>query len=291
MSYMHISNLYRPEAQAIFLFRECYALEKIHGTSAHIAWKDGKVSYFAGGENYTNFVALFNEADLIKKFTAMGHDDVKVPGEAYGGKQQGMSGTYGKNLKFIAFECLVGERWLSVPDAEAVAKSLGLEFVFYVKIPTEWAAIDAERDAPSVQAVRNGITEPKKREGVVLRPLIEVTTNNGGRIVAKHKGAEFQETKTPRSTDPTKLKVLSEAGAVADEWVTEMRLTHVLDKISAEQQVIENMRNIIAAMVEDVLREGSGEIVDSKEVRGAIGKKSATMFKERLNERARAKTG
>ncbi len=291
MGYAHIENLYREAAQIIFMFRECFALEKIHGTSAHVSWKDGEVKFFAGGENHTNFVALFDLEKLKELFTAMGKPEVTVYGEAYGGKQQGMSGTYGKNLKFIAFDVEVGDRWLSVPDAETVAKSLGLEFVFYVKIPTEWAAIDAERDAPSVQAVRNGITEPKKREGVVLRPVIEVTTNNGGRIVAKHKGAEFQETKTPRSTDPAKLQVLSEAGAVADEWVTEMRLTHVLDKIPAEQQVIENMRNIIAAMVEDVLREGSGEIVDSKEVRGAIGKKSATMFKERLNERARAKTG
>ena len=32
MSYMHIDNLYKN--QDILLFKECYALEKIHGTSA-----------------------------------------------------------------------------------------------------------------------------------------------------------------------------------------------------------------------------------------------------------------
>ena len=32
MGYLHIENLYK--AQDILLFRECYALEKVHGTAA-----------------------------------------------------------------------------------------------------------------------------------------------------------------------------------------------------------------------------------------------------------------
>jgi hypothetical protein len=32
MAYLHIENLYK--ARDIMLFRECYAMEKIHGTSA-----------------------------------------------------------------------------------------------------------------------------------------------------------------------------------------------------------------------------------------------------------------
>ena len=39
MGYLHVPNLYRPEAQAILEFKRLYALEKIHGTSAHIQWK------------------------------------------------------------------------------------------------------------------------------------------------------------------------------------------------------------------------------------------------------------
>ncbi len=34
MGYLHIDNLYKN--QTIRLFRECYALEKVHGTSAHV---------------------------------------------------------------------------------------------------------------------------------------------------------------------------------------------------------------------------------------------------------------
>ena len=80
MGYMHIENLYRPIAQSILLFREVYALEKVHGTSAHIAWRtvDGntQLSFFAGGESHANFVALFDAAALTQTFTALGHPDV-----------------------------------------------------------------------------------------------------------------------------------------------------------------------------------------------------------------------
>lgn len=39
---------------------------------------------------------------------------------------------------------------------------------------------------------------------------------------------------------------------------------------------------VIDAMVEDVLREASGEIVDSKEARAAIGRRAAQLFRARL---------
>ena len=48
MGYRHIENLYK--SQTILQFRECWALEKIHGTSAHVRWSDGKVWFHSGGE-------------------------------------------------------------------------------------------------------------------------------------------------------------------------------------------------------------------------------------------------
>jgi len=283
MGYEHIDNLYK--SQEILMFKEIYSLEKIHGTSAHIGWKEGKVHYFSGGEKHTNFVALFNEEQLAKAFQGLGVAEAVVYGEAYGGKQQGQSHRYGKSLKFIAFDVKIGDSWLSVPQAEEIVKSLGLEFVSYNKIPTDLAAIDKERDAMSVQAVRNGITEPQIREGVVLRPLVELTKNNGKRIIAKHKRDEFGERATPQKVvDPEKLKVLQEANAIAEEWVTMERLKHVLDKMPPETGM-EQTGNVIKAMIEDVYREGKGEIVESREAGAAIGKKTALMFKQFFKDR------
>lgn len=302
---MHINNLYK--SQDILLFKECYALEKIHGTSAHITWKRNpsneaqyQLVFFSGGTKHENFVKLFDKDELIKRFTAMGitDRDITVYGESYGGKEQGMSHTYGDKGKFIVFDVQIGECWLDVPKAEKVAQDLGLEFVHYRKIPTDMAAIDAERDYPSVQAIRNGIStcvnlfgpveNPKKREGVVLRPLIEVTKNNGERIICKHKGDDFRETASPRPVvDPEKAKVLSDAQDIAHEWVTPMRLQHVLDKMPGH--CMEKMRDIIAAMTEDVLREGAGEIVDNPTVRKAISTKTALSYKEFLKSQIGSK--
>ena len=171
MGYMKIPNLYKEID--ILAFKECYAMEKIHGTSAHISWKEGKVGFFSGGEKHEKFVALFDEDELTEKFTELFDCDVIVFGEAYGGKQQGMSHTYGKELKFVVFDVKVNETWLDVPNAEDVTNKLGLEFVYYNKISTDLKDIDAERDRPSTQAKRNGIEEDKISEGVVLRPLSE----------------------------------------------------------------------------------------------------------------------
>lgn len=314
MGYMHIENLYK--IQDILLFKECYALEKIHGTSAHISWNGNELRFFSGGESHEKFAALFDSETLKAKLLEKGFipgREVIIYGEAYGGKQQGMSDTYGKTLKFIVFDVMVDNHWLNVPNADDLTKSLGLEFVYYVKVSTDLKELDAQRDAPSMQAIRNGISDivsfgvlvdtdkkiehsdvlggqvlnPKKREGVVLRPLIELTKNNGARIICKHKGDEFRETATPRKVvDPAKMQILADAEKVADEWITPMRLQHILDKLPGH--CMERMREIIAAAIEDVLREGSGEIVDSDAVRKAIGKKTAIEYKRFLQSKLAA---
>ena len=76
---------------------------------------------------------------------------------------------------------------------------------------------------------------------------------------------------------------MEDAKAISEEWVTEMRLSHVLDKLPKDIN-IESMKLIIDAMVEDVYREGKGEIVESKEVIKAISSKTAIMFKNKLRK-------
>jgi len=291
MGYLHIDNLYKPSAQAILLFKECYALEKIHGTSAHLSWKPGirgDVRYFAGGESHERFMALFDHAALIAKCQEIfALDNVTIYGEAYGGKQQGMSGTYGKELHFAAFDVRVGEAWLSVPNAHDVCAKLGIEFVAYEKVSTDLDCLNYERDRDSRQALRNGMGPGHKQEGVVLRPLIELTTNNGGRIICKHKRDEFKETKTAREVSPEAAQALADAEAIATEWVTPMRLQHILQKLPAGIGM-ESTRDVIAAMVADVYREGAGEIVESREASKAIGVAAAWLFRQHLQAALRA---
>lgn len=287
MGYYEIENLYKD--QRILMFKECYALEKIHGTSAKVIYKRDnghpKVLLASGGAHLAEFSALFSVPQLLIRFGMLDAENVTVYGEAYGGKMQAMSHTYGKQLKFVVFEVKIGDNWLSVDNADHVAtRILDLEFVHYNRIHTTLEALDAERDAPSVQAVRNGITEPREREGVVLRPIVELVGNDGKRIITKHKGEKFRETATHRKIiNPDKLQVLKEAKAIADEWVTDMRLTHVLQAFP-DTVGLKDIPSIIKSMYDDVIKESKGEIEVTNDLRKAIGTNTARLFKKRVQE-------
>jgi len=76
----------------------------------------------------------------------------------------------------------------------------------------------------------------------------------------------FSERATPQKVvDSDKLKVLTDAKAIAEEWCVPARLKNVLSHMPADLG-IEGMRQVIVAMQEDILREAAGEIVSSREV-------------------------
>jgi len=284
MGYQHIPNLYKE--QAILAFPECYALEKIHGTSAHIKFTRVHdavdVHFFSGGANHETFTALFDPVALAERIHngRVVFNELVIYGEAYGGKLQGMSATYGPSLKFVAFEVMLNGEYLNIPDAQCIVKDLGLEFVFYARIKTTLTEIDAQRDAPSVQAQRNGITDPKVREGVVLFPLVQCRDHRGNRIFAKHKRDEFRETSTPRVVTEKSIEIVN-AEKAANEFVTEMRLEHVLDKLP-DHDITHMGSRIIPAVQEDILREGAGEVVDGPALRKEIARRTAILYKHRM---------
>ncbi len=286
MGYRHIGNLYKN--QTILLFKECYAMEKVHGTSANIKYKasNDEVTLFSGGSSHAVFKTLFNKEELLVKFREMQQEHIIIFGEAYGGKCQGMSDSYGKELKFVAFEVKINNYWLSVPNAEEICNNLNIEFIPYEKIPCTIECIDKERDRDSIVGFRRVGKYGIKREGVVLRPLQElVNQDQEAPIRAKHKREEFNETRTSRKVvDPKFQEVLENANDIAREWVTMMRLKHVLDKLPK----IENMTAVpmvMKAMLEDIIREGKDEIIDNKLTRKAIQKHTVILLKKYLNNK------
>jgi len=305
MGYMHINNLYKD--QTVLMFKELYALEKLHGTSANLSYhKNPEVKFtdpgttsqfratvknspscvvtmFSGGASIVLFEQLVNMQDFANACDAMNIESMVVHGELYGGSQQKQAYRYGPDLKFGVFDININGTWLTVPDAADVAAKLGLEFVHYDKIPGTPEACDEARDKKSVQAYRNGMGMDKFMEGVVLRPLTEVTDSRGNRVMAKHKRPEERETATDRKVeDPAKLAVLSDALEIANEWVTETRLDHVLDKIPGAG--LRETGQVLKAMLEDVFREAGLEIIDTKEARDAITTKTRMMFHARVKK-------
>lgn len=282
MGYMHIENLYK--CQDILAFKRCYALEKIHGASGSVVFnieKPDQLEYDDGAEGMERFKALF-PMDLYAKIKALGAAKVSIFGEVHGGSCHSMSMVYGKEMRFSVFDIQIDEMWLAVPNMADVAKELGLEVVYFEEGPTDMDWINAQMAAPSVQAKRLGMGDNHPREGVVLRPPFEVRKNNDERVIAKHKGEKFSERATPQKVvDPERLKVLADANGIAEEWVTPMRMTHVLQKFPRDVG-LQQTKDVISAMIEDVIREAKGEIVDSPEARRAIGKKAAELFKARV---------
>ena len=289
MSYRHILNLYANKE--ILLFKQCYALEKVDGTSSNIRYlaEQDKLSFFHGGSSRELFLANFNEAVLLEQFRANHVEyptvkDLIIYGEAYGGKLQGRSSTYGKDLKFIAFEVCIDGEFLGVLEAEKLALKFGQEFVPYKLIDTTEEAINAEMMADSEVAIRRGTGPGKMREGIVLRPVVELIHPNGGRVICKHKREEFKERQhQPKFTDETQLKVLEEAKEIVEEWVVMERLKHVLDAFTEPN--IKDSNKVIQAMTEDVLREAGSEVVDSKAFRKELGKETMRLFKAWLYHR------
>jgi hypothetical protein len=285
MSYMHINNLYKDNT--VLMFKQIIASEKVHGTSAHVAYnaETDSLTFFSGWAKHEAFLKVFDPEALLTVFrqNAVEHGVKKIVvyGEAYGGSMQGMSHTYGPNLMFIAFEVCVDDYWMDPMQAERVATRLGFEFVPYRIIDATEEAINAEMFSDSEVAIRRGMGTGHMREGVVLRPLVELQLQNGGRLIVKHKRPEFAEREsTPKISDPEKQKILEDAQAIADEWVNAVRLEHVLDAFPDVQMA--DMNKVIHAMIEDVEREAEGEIVTGKEVRSAIGKKTAKLLKSRI---------
>nr|AEX63163.1 hypothetical protein mv_R961 [Moumouvirus Monve] len=293
MGYMHIESLYKcPEF--FQLFPEVYCMEKIHGTSTWIRYeKCQMLKFHSGGEPGETFKAIFNEEFLKNKLDELSTKNnwniIKIHGEGYGGRQQGMSKTYGDKLKFIVFDVYVESvdtnikpKYLNVTEAEKIAEELQFEFVHYVRglNTPEW--IEEQSNQESIQAIRNGIGSGKPREGVVVRPIIESVFSNGQRVITKHKNAEFWEIKTRRPLGE-RLKVVEGINEIIEDWVTDQRFNHVVDRVLQQKinKVLEknDIKILLDLMVEDVKRESEGEVIWNDKLVSAIRRKTAIMFK------------
>jgi hypothetical protein len=301
MGYMHIDNLYKhPEFFVMFKDQLIYALEKIHGTSAWLHFNDGQLTFHSGGEKGEVFRKLFDAVFIEEKLKELCDlhkwKTMKIHGEAYGGRMQKMAATYGNKSKFIVFDVRVDGIFLPVEDAEAIAKSLNLEFVYYEKGPNTIEWITQQTAKPSNQAIRNGIQDnPKLSEGIVIRPLAETSVfdekrGKQVRVIYKNKNEPFWEIASARPLHHTGAKpnILDKPIEIVNEWVTPERFSHVIDHVLSlnpnpdQPLTIKDMSTILDSMVEDVYREGEGELIPSNETTKYIKAKTAVMFKQYL---------
>jgi len=106
-------------------------------------------------------------------------------GEGYGAKIQSGGGYTPDGCGFILFDVKVGKWWLKREDVEEIAHKLGILAVPIISYGTLQEAVDMAQ-FPTPSRIGN-----RDREGLVMRPEVDLLDRAGNRIIAKIKFKDF----------------------------------------------------------------------------------------------------
>jgi len=169
--------------------------EKVDGTNIRVMF-DGEKVYYGGktdnaqmkGDLVQRLRDLFDsKIELFKEiFPLKEGESTKVCfyGEGYGaGIQTG--GCYKQTKDFVLFDIKIGDLWLNRKDVEDIASKFEIDIVPIVGQGTLQEGI---------YIVRNGLKSQWGdfiAEGIVARPIVELRTRRGERVITKIKYCDF----------------------------------------------------------------------------------------------------
>lgn len=169
--------------------------EKIDGTNIRVGWDGFNVEIGGRTDNaqiptflYQKLAEIFTFEHLLKAFPDSQEEKAAIMlcGEGYGAKIQKGGGNYISNgVDFILFDVLIGEWWLRRPDVEDIAQLLGVRTV---------PSLGQGTLSDAVMGIKAGVPSTFGdflAEGMVLRPIVELKTRSGHRIITKLKHKDF----------------------------------------------------------------------------------------------------
>lgn len=168
--------------------------EKIDGTNVRVRW-DGTDVEFGGRTNDAQMPVflmqrlqqIFTPAALARVFPDI-KDGVQVIlfGEGYGAKIQKAGGLYKPDgCDFILFDVMVNGLYLERHNVDDIAVQLQIESVPELGRGTLLEAIERVKEGfPSMIG-------KAQAEGMVLRPVVELTNRLGHRVITKVKHRDF----------------------------------------------------------------------------------------------------
>ena len=165
--------------------------EKIDGTNIRVMF-DGEDISFGGRTEMAQIPAILvnalNETFLPKVdiFRDNFPDGVCLYGEGYGAKIQKSGENYRPDNGFIMFDVRVGKWWLNRVDVEGIGAMLGISCVPIIGRGT----LDY-----MVGLVKDGLRSQWGdffAEGIVARPMVELFSRGGSRIITKLKHRDFK---------------------------------------------------------------------------------------------------
>jgi hypothetical protein len=174
--------------------------EKVDGTNIRVMFDGDKITYNGKTDNaqlpgdliqtlhemFDSKLELFKEVFNAKEGYEQGMTSVCFYGEGYGaGIQKG--GCYRPDKSFVLFDILIGDFWLFRKDVEELAVKFGMDIV---------PVIGQGTLIEGIEMVKKGFNSKWGEfiaEGIVARPLAELRTRRGERLITKIKHCDFGE--------------------------------------------------------------------------------------------------
>lgn len=164
--------------------------EKVNGTNVRVMVLDGTITFGGKSDNAQMPAALMKR--LAERFLPIQHhlyslfpNGACLYGEGYGAKIQNGGDNYRPDQDFVLFDVKIGEWWLQRDAVEDIADNILLDIVPIIGRGTLH---------DMVQMARSGFSSrwgDFEAEGIVARPLVELRTRYGERIITKIKCRDF----------------------------------------------------------------------------------------------------
>jgi len=164
--------------------------EKVDGTNIRIMW-DGKNSVRYGGKTDNAQLPAQLLERLHEDYNALimsdkfGTENVCLYGEGFGPKIQKGGGNYGDRQSFVLFDVRIDDWWLKRVDVMDIAESLSTEYA---------PVVGTGPLSEMVIRCKDGFISHWgnfQAEGIVARPVVELKTRRGDRIITKLKCKDF----------------------------------------------------------------------------------------------------
>lgn len=158
--------------------------EKIHGVNARYCWTDGALhvgsrTTWKRQEPQSLWWRVLDAHPEVAAFCEA-HPDITVYGEVYGQVQDLKYGTGRNEARLAVFDLLRGTEWIAPAEARELGATLPWVPVLERAFPFELAAVLVLAEGPSLIPGAQHV-----REGIVVKPLVERTDSEIGRVCLK----------------------------------------------------------------------------------------------------------
>ncbi len=176
--------------------------EKIDGTNIRIKW-DGKGYEVRGRTDNAQLPkGLLKEIDRVidvDKFREVFGDNVVILyGEGYGANIQKVGKLYSESYKFILFDILIGQFWLTHDDILDIGRRLNIDVVRRLHDDVIGSVkincMGVSRPYGIIGLCHQGFMSSigsAPAEGVIIKPSLGLKNRRGKRIIAKVKCSDF----------------------------------------------------------------------------------------------------